>query len=119
MPTPDTAFSMMEFQMLTKQLLVQSGTQTFDFMLPPSTQKIVVFIQDAAAGTVSYVNATRFKVRQYTNVGAISQRYGNYANTWDEFLQAIQVTFSGITKPQSMFQPVEPVDLNTNYMLQR
>ena len=119
MPTPDTAFSMMEFQMLTKQLLVQSGTQTSDFMLPPSTQKIVVFIQDAAAGTVSSVNATRFKVRQYTNVPAISQRYGNYANTWDEFLQAIQVTFSGITKPQSMFQPVEPVDLNTNYMLQR
>ena len=44
MPTPDTAFSMMEFQMLTKALLIQSGTQTFDFMLPPSTQKIVDFI---------------------------------------------------------------------------
>jgi hypothetical protein len=119
MPTPDTAFSMMEFQLLTKQLLVQSGTQNFDFMLPPSTQKIVVFIQDAAAGTVSNINASRFKVRQFSDVAAITQRYGSYSNTWDEFLQAIQVTFSGITKPQSMFQPLEEVKYNTNYMLQR
>ena len=119
MPSPDTAFSMMEYQLLTKQLLIQSGTQNFDFMLPPSTQKIIVFIQDAAAGTLSYVNATRFKVRQFTDQAAISNRYGNYSNTWDEFLQAIQVTFSGITKPQSMFQPLEEVKYNSNYMLQR
>ena len=119
MPAPDTAFSMMEYQLLTKQLLIQSGTQNFDFMLPPSTQKIIVFIQDAAAGTLSYVNATRFKVRQFSDQNAITARYGNYSNTWDEFLQAIQVTFSGITKPQSMFQPLEQVQYNSNYMLQR
>ena len=119
MPAPDTAFSMMEYQLLTKQLLIQSGTQNFDFMLPPSTQKIIVFIQDAAAGTISSVNATRFKVRQFSDAVAITNRYGNYSNTWDEFLQAIQVTFSGITKPQSMFQPLEEVKYNTNYMLQR
>ena len=119
MPAPDTAFSMMEYQLLTKQLLIQSGTQNFDFMLPPSTQKIIVFIQDAAAGTLSYVNATRFKVRQFSDQNAITARYGNYSNTWDEFLQAIQVTFSGITKPQSMFQPLEEVKYNSNYMLQR
>jgi hypothetical protein len=88
-------------------------------MLPPSTQKIVVFIQDAAAGTVSNVNASRFKVRQFSDQNDIKNRYGNYSNTWDEFLQAIQVTFSGITKPQSMFQPLEEVKYNSNYMLQR
>jgi hypothetical protein len=119
MPAPDTAFSMMEYQLLTKQLLIQSGTQNFDFMLPPSTQKIIVFIQDAGAGTVSSVNATRFKVRQFSDQAGIVSRYGNYSNTWDEFLQAIQVTFSGITKPQSMFQPLEEVKYNSNYMLQR
>ena len=119
MPAPDTAFSMMEYQLLTKQLLIQSGTQNFDFMLPPSTQKIIVFIQDAAAGTISSVNATRFKVRQFSDAAAVTNRYGNYSNTWDEFLQAIQVTFSGITKPQSMFQPLEQVQYNSNYMLQR
>ncbi len=90
-------------------------------MLPPSTQKIVVFIQDASAGTVSNVNATRFKVWQYSNAGGIAARYGNHANTYDEFLQAIQVTFSGITKykPQSMFQPNDVIGYNTNYMLPR
>jgi len=88
-------------------------------MLPPSTQKIIVFIQDAGAGTVSSVNATRFKVRQFSDQAGIVSRYGNYSNTWDEFLQAIQVTFSGITKPQSMFQPLEEVKYNSNYMLQR
>ena len=88
-------------------------------MLPPSTQKIVVFIQDASVGTVSSVNATRFKVKQYSDAAGIVARYGNYANTYDEFLQAIQVTFSGITKPQSMFQPNDVIGYNTNYMLQR
>ena len=119
MPTPDTAFSMMEYQLLTKQLLIQSGTQNFDFMLPPSTQKIVVFIQDASAGSLSNVSASRFKVRQFSDQAAITNRYGKFANTWDEFLQAIQVTFSGITKPQSSFQPLEEIKYNTNYMLQR
>ena len=119
MPTPDTAFSMMEYQLLTKQLLIQSGTQNFDFMLPPSTQKIVVFIQDASAGSLSNVSASRFKVRQFSDQVAITNRFGKFANTWDEFLQAIQVTFSGITKPQSSFQPLEEIKYNTNYMLQR
>ena len=119
MPTPDTAFSMMEYQLLTKQLLIQSGTQNFDFMLPPSTQKIVVFIQDASAGSLSNVSASRFKVRQFSDQVAITNRYGKFANTWDEFLQAIQVTFSGITKPQSSFQPLEEIKYTSNYMLQR
>ena len=119
MPTPDTAFSMMEYQLLTKQLLIQSGTQNFDFMLPPSTQKIVVFIQDASAGSLSNVSASRFKVRQFSDQVAITNRFGKFANTWDEFLQAIQVTFSGITKPQSSFQPLEEIKYNSNYMLQR
>ena len=110
---------MMEFKLLTKQLSTSVSTQNFDFMLPPSTHKIVVFIQDASAGTVSSVNATRFKVRQFSDAGGIAARYGNYANTYDEFLQAIQVTFSGITKPQSMFQPNDVIGYNTNYMLQR
>jgi len=71
MPSPDTAFSMMEYQLLTKQLLIQSGTQNFDFMLPPSTQKIIIFIQNAAAGTVSNINATRLKVRQFSDQGGL------------------------------------------------
>ena len=110
---------MQEYQLLTKQLLIQSGTQNFDFMLPPSTQKIVVFIQDAGAGSLSNVSASRFKVRQFSDQVAITNRYGKFANTWDEFLQAIQVTFSGITKPQSSFQPLEEIKYNSNYMLQR
>ena len=64
------------------------------------------------------INASRIKVRQFSDQNDIKNRYGNYSNTWDEFLQAIQVTFSGITKPQSMFQPLEEVKYNSNYMLQ-
>ncbi len=58
-------------------------------------------------------------MRQFSDQNDIKNRYGNYSNTWDEFLQAIQVTFSEITKPQSMFQPLEEVKYNSKYMLQR
>ncbi len=114
MPTPDTAFSMMEFQLLTKQLLVQSRTQNIDFMLPPSTQKIVVFIQDAAQELypilmhhgLKFVNSRMWP--QSLNDMAVIQIHGM------DFYKRSKSHFSGITKPQSMFQPLEEVKYNTN-----
>ena len=102
MPNPDTRFTLDEFNIQGKSFnLLTSASQNFDFILPPSTNKIVVFIQDADT-TQTNVSASRLKVRQYVNLSWVNA-YGSFANTVDEYLKGIQVTFSGITKPQSMF----------------
>ena len=48
MPNPDTRFTMDEYFVQTKQFNNNyTNSQNFDFILPPSTNKIVVFLQDA------------------------------------------------------------------------
>lgn len=116
MPNPDTRFTLDEFNIQGKQFNVTSSSQNFDFILPPSTNKIIVFIQDADT-TATNVSASRLKVRQFGDAAWIA-KYGNFANTYDEYLRGIQVTYSGITKPQSMFT-AQSNDEDSNPMLHR
>lgn len=116
MPNPNTQFSLDEFSIQGKTINVKNGQQTFDFILPPSTNKIVVFIQDSDVTTTN-VSSSRLKVRQFGDP-AWKNKYGNYANTFDEYLRGIQVTYSGITKPQSLFQAVTTIE-KSNPMLHR
>lgn len=119
MPNPDTRFTLDEFNIQGKQFTVsaQATSQNFDFILPPSTNKIVVFLQDADT-TPTNVSASRLKVRQFGDPASWVAKYGNFANTLDEYLRGIQVTFSGITKPQSMFS-AQSTNEKANPMLHR
>lgn len=116
MPNPDTRFTLDEFNIQGKQLLLTNSSQNFDFILPPSTNKIVIFVQDADTTSTS-VNASRFKIRQYGSADH-KNKFGNFSNTYDEYLRGIQVTYSGITKPQSMFQATSTLVV-ANPMLHR
>ncbi len=109
------ALTMKDFIVCNKQL-----SPSLDFTLPPSTKQIIVFLQDAGAG-MSKLPLNRFKCRQYSPSGNVNllDRYEPWCHTYDESLQSIQVTFSNITKPQTLIQGVNPAGLLNNTMLQR
>jgi hypothetical protein len=107
MPNPDTRFTLDEFNIQGKQFTVGHQSQNFDFILPPSTNKIIVFIQDADT-TATNVSASRLKIRQF-GTPDWKTAHGNHASTFDEYLRGIQVTYSGITKPQSMFEATSAI----------
>ena len=70
---------------------------------------------------MSKLPLNRFKCRQYSTAGNLNllDHHGQWAKTYDESLQSIQVTFSNITKPQTLIQGVAPPGLLNNTMLQR
>jgi hypothetical protein len=109
--------------MLIMNKSLASGAQNIDFIIPPSTKKIAIYIQDTAAGSDSRLPLSRFKARQYTrNSKAILNQYGPWAHTFDEELRSLQITFAGITKPMSNFMNASGGDIKdatTNSMLQR
>jgi hypothetical protein len=121
LPPKQIAFSMPDMIIANKNL--SAGASNIDFIVPPSTQKIVIWIQDTSAGSDSRLPLSRFKTRQYLENGDFQymNRYGPWAHTYDENLNTIQVTFAGITKPMSNFSSGnETTDLKTkNSMLQR
>ena len=110
--------------MLIANKSLPHGSSNIDFIVPPSTQKVVIWIQDTSAGSNPKLPMTRFKTRQYTGAQGLNvlNQYGPWAHTLDERLQSIQCTFAGITKPMSNFQKAgggkggEPT---VNQMLQR
>lgn len=120
-PDNRVAFTIPDIQVANKQL--PNGSSVINFNIPPSTQKVVVWIQDSAVGTHSMLPLTRFKTRQYTSAGLNNlDRYGPWAHTYDEKLTSLQLNFAGITKPVTNFQRGgygEVKDANTNNMLQR
>lgn len=120
-PERSLSFSVDDIQISNKQLT--SGASTINFNIPPSTQKIICWIQDSAVGSNSKLPLTRFKTRQYTGTGNLTalNKYGPWAQTYDERLQSIQLNFAGITKPQTLFQRgnTGTVANITNSMLQR
>jgi hypothetical protein len=109
------SLTMNDYIICNKQL-----SPSLDFTLPPSTMKIIVFLQDAGSG-MSKLPLNRFKCRQYSPSGNLNllDRYRPWVHTFDESLQSIQVTFSNITKPQTLIQRVNPAGLLNNTMLQR
>jgi len=130
MATPPTKalLSVADYQISNKQL--PNGASTVNFNIPPSTTRIVCWIQDSAVGSNTKLPLTRFKTRQYT--GGITtdrkqglaslNKYGPYAKTYDEGLQQLQLNFAGITKNQTNFTSVFNVDEQANIsntMLQR
>lgn len=122
-PDNKIAFTIPDIQIANKQL--PNGSSVINFNIPPSTQKIAVWIQDSAVGTHSMLPLTRFKTRQYTGTtGGLSKlnQYGPWAHTYDEKLVSLQLNFAGITKPITNFQrggSGEIKDATTNNMLQR
>jgi len=111
--------------MLIANKALPSGASNIDFIVPPSTQKIAIWIQDTSAGTNGKIPLTRFKTRQFTgttNKLNLLNQYGPWAHTYDEHLHSLQVTFAGITKPISNFQRGgvgNGQDATVNSMLQR
>lgn len=120
-PDSRVSFTIPDIQVANKQL--PNGSSVINFNIPPSTQKVVVWIQDSAVGTHSMLPLTRFKTRQYTTDGLNTlDRYGPWAHTFDEKLISLQVNFAGITKPITNFQrggSGEVKYATTNNMLQR
>jgi hypothetical protein len=80
--------------------------QNLDFVIPPSTQQIIVWIQDSACRTNSKIPLSRFKARQNCPNGNLKRRgeYGEGTKIYDENLQSIQLTVADITKPSTQFQ---------------
>ena len=112
----EIGLTMQDFIVSNKQL-----SNSLDFTVPPSTQSIVVFIQDSAASTMTKLPASRFKCRQNSHNGDLTNlnKYGPWAHTHDEMLKSIMITFSNITKPQTLIQNTIAVSNNNNTMLQR
>ena len=104
LPSKNPQFSMPDMLIANKSL--PNGSSNIDFIVPPSTQKVVIWIQDTSAGSNPKLPMTRFKTRQYTGTDGLNvlNQYGPWAHTLDERLQSIQCTFAGITKPMSNFQ---------------
>ncbi len=120
--TKEVKMTMTDYIVVNKQLTDRSGT--LDFTIPPSTRQVVVFLQDSAAGTNTKIPMSRFKMRQYSPAGLLQylNRYGPWARTADEKLKNLQVTFSGITKPQTNIENTHgnsAHDAISNTMLQR
>jgi len=127
-PPQELQFKMPDMLIANKS--ISSGSQNIDFIIPPSTKKIAIFIQDTSAGSNSRIPLSRFKTRQYTNdattpYGVMTplNQFGPWAHTYDEQLRSLQVTFAGITKPMSNFMNAENggniTDPTMNSMLQR
>ena len=97
-------FSMPDMIVSNKQL--SNGQNNLDFIIPPSTQQIVIWIQDSACGNNSKIPFSRFKARQNSAGGDLSRlnTFGPWAKTYDENVQSMQLTFAGIVKPMSLFQ---------------
>ena len=127
-PPQELQFKMPDMLIANKS--ISSGSQNIDFIIPPSTKKIAIFIQDTSAGSNSRIPLSRFKTRQYTNDATTTygvmtplNQFGPWAHTYDEQLRSLQVTFAGITKPMSNFMNAENggniTDPTMNSMLQR
>jgi hypothetical protein len=121
-PDNRVSFTIPDIQVANKQL--PNGSSVINFNIPPSTQKIVVWIQDSAVGTHSMLPLTRFKTRQYTGADGLAKldQFGPWAHTFDEKLISLQLNFAGITKPLTNFQRGGSGDIKestTNNMLQR
>jgi hypothetical protein len=100
--TKEVKMTMTDYIVVNKQLT--SNNSTLDFTVPPSSRQVVIFVQDSAAGTNTKIHMSRFKMRQYSPAGSLqylNRLYGPWARTADEKLRNLQVTFSGITKPQT------------------
>ena len=97
-------FSMPDMIVSNKQ--ISNGQQNLDFIVPPSTQQIVIWIQDSSVGNNTKLSYARFKARQNCPAGDLKRmdKFGPWAKTYDENLQSIQLTFAGITKPMTLFQ---------------
>lgn len=121
LPPKQIAFSMPDMIIANKSL--PNGASNIDFIVPPSTQKIIIWIQDTSAGSDSRLPLSRFKTRQDIRSGNFENmnKYGPWAHTYDEKLNTIQVTFAGITKPMSNFSSANAAENKPtkNSMLQR
>jgi len=91
--------------MIVSNKALSNGTSSIDFIIPPSTQSLVFFIQDSSTSLNSKVS-NRFKARQSSPGGDLSRlnAYGPWSHTYDERVQSMQVVFAGITKPATLFQ---------------
>lgn len=120
-PERSLSFSVDDIQISNKQL--PFGASTLNFSIPPSVRMIACWIQDSAVGSNSKLPLTRFKTRQYTGTSNLTalNKYGPWAQTYDERLLSIQLNFAGITKPQTLFQRgnTGTAAETTNSMLQR
>ena len=102
---PQPSITLAVSDMLVANKPLPNGASNIDFIIPPSTSKVIVWIQDTSAGFNSKIPLTRFKTRQTTS-GSLAQlnQFGPWAHTYDERLTSLQVTFAGITKPHTNFQ---------------
>ena len=68
--------TMKDFIVSNKQMT--GSNCSLDFTVPPSTTLLVVFIQDASAGTLTKMPFSRFKSRQYSPAGDMTHfnKYG-------------------------------------------
>ena len=121
-PPQSLTYHVEDIQIMNKQLT--SGSSVINFNIPPSTQRIAVWIQDSAVGTHSMLPLTRFKARQYTggNLNTLN-KFGPWSHDYSENLKSLQLNFAGITKPMTNFQRGSGAgsigDGKTNNMLQR
>ena len=121
-PPQSLTYHVEDIQIMNKQLT--SGSSVINFNIPPSTQRIAVWIQDSAVGTHSMLPLTRFKARQYTggNLDTLN-KFGPWSHDYSENLKSLQLNFAGITKPMTNFQRGSGAgsigDGKTNNMLQR
>ena len=111
--------TMKDFIVSNKQMT--QNNCSLDFSVPPSTTALVVFIQDASAGTMTKLPFSRFKSRQYSAGGDLTNlnKYGPWVRTFDEKLISVMTTMCGITKPQTTIQTTTTPGPLNNTMLQK
>ena len=74
-----------EMQIQSKTLTNATGSNNLDFSVPPSTKKLIVFVQSSAAGSNNIVPITQFKCLDAS----------------DENLKQIQITYANVSKPST------------------
>jgi hypothetical protein len=121
-PPSKALLTIQDYQISNKQL--PNGASTVNFNIPPSTNRIICWIQDSAVGTNTKLPLTRFKTRQYTGTSNLANlnKYGPWAKTFDEGLVQLQLNFAGITKNTTNFTSAFTDDSKANVsntMLQR
>lgn len=103
--TPRMNPSYTGYDYLVSNKQIGQGANIINFNIPPSTQKVICWIQDSAVGTNSKLPLTRFKVRQFTGASGLQalNRYGPWTNTYDENINQLQLNFAGVSKPVTSF----------------
>lgn len=92
-----------EYQIQSKTLTGGGNSHNLDVSVPPSTKRLVVFVQSSAAGANNIVPITKFKCLDDS----------------DRDLKSLQITYANVSKPSTNWTSEYPAGTAVNHITQR